>query len=443
MPSLFNFHRLGMLSHQESIKIAANLSFDADATIDTLTCVYCCKIIVRNAAVYCTCKTCVYCSQTCKRNDRDHWFPVDSPHETKCAKIAEMSRDIRTRTQRLRRFHLGDDFALFDDDGHGKPQFCNDRRELLDKRELLITQLMFEGRRKGGYAGEYTNQNVYAYVIAREQAQDFQLLSKWRDKDNLHETICLLTGRFEELYDMCCPRRKVGRPKKITRSYAKQIDALFDSSLVDMVHIFLIKYMLHMSMENLHQINTNFLDNKDCINLIGEFVGPKKEWIITDNINWYRDQAYEVTILIHCMDCYNPYDPMGISQHYFEKISSFAQEFFPRKTSAIDRAIDIGKKWIQELKLKRKIDKEMSSTRWDEIITRYEADRKLLYKHKIQPLLKNAVGRINILAGWNAFGSNVHPDLTTVFALRPLRLAMSIHSLTFLIVSTVISCWMN
>ena len=67
-------------------------------------------------------------------------------------------------------------------DHSGKPQFCNDRRELLDKRELLIKELMLEGRRKGRYAGEYTNQNVYAYVIAREQAQDFQLLSKWRDK---------------------------------------------------------------------------------------------------------------------------------------------------------------------------------------------------------------------------------------------------------------------
>lgn len=266
---------------------------------------------------------------------------------------------------------------------------------------------MFEGIGKGGYAGDYINQNVYAYV--KRQSRDLQ----WGS--DILSTVHLLTGNFEELYDICCPRRKSGRPKNITRSYVKQIDTLFNSSLDDIVHVFLMKYILHTSMETLLQINSNFLDNKDCIKLIGEFVGMKKEWIITDDINWYRDQAYEVARLLHCIDCYNPSGHTKVSQEIFKKISKMAQEFFPGRTSVIDTAINIGQKWIQELKIKRKIDKEMSSTRWDEIIISYEADRKLLYKHEIQPKLSDAAEKINILAGWDAFGRNIHPDLTTVF----------------------------
>jgi len=265
---------------------------------------------------------------------------------------------------------------------------------------------MFEGIGKGGYAGDYINQNVYAYV--KRQSRDLQ----WGS--DILSTVHLLTGNFEELYDICCPRRKSGRPKNITRSYVKQIDTLFNSSLDDIVHVFLMKYILHVSMENLLQI-THFLDNKDCIILIGEFVGLKKEWIITDKVKLYRDQAYEIAHLLHCKDCYKASGHTKVSREVFEKISQMATEFFPGRTSVIDSAINIGQKWIQELKVKRKVDRDVSTKRWEEIIISYEADRKLLCKHEIQPLLSNAVEKINILAGWDAFGRNIHLDLTTVF----------------------------
>ena len=95
-------------------------------------------------------------------------------------------------------------------------QFCNERRELLDKREALIKEVMIEGRRRGGYAGEYTNQNVYAYVIARKQSRDLELLSRW-GSGNL-STIHLLTGNFEELY-MYSSRRESGRVWKTQEYY--------------------------------------------------------------------------------------------------------------------------------------------------------------------------------------------------------------------------------
>ena len=115
MPTLLN------LSHQENVKLAANLSFAVD--VDTLTCVNCCASIAdRRRAIYCVCKSCVYCSQTCKLNDRDHWVGnLELETNSRCNKIVEISKDIRTRTQRLRRFNLGDDFTLFDDSGFNKP----------------------------------------------------------------------------------------------------------------------------------------------------------------------------------------------------------------------------------------------------------------------------------------------------------------------------------
>jgi len=371
---------------------------------------------------------------------------MDISHNTRCNKIKNLSADIRTRTTNLRRYYPNpnDVVFLFTDtsafrevDGRtvdvGK-QFCRERKELLDKRELLIKELLYEGGRKGGYAGEYTNKIVLAYEVAAQQSLDLELLQRkrtWQDREkdnaefgapNLVMNVHLLTGRFEELYQKC---QTYFETSYIDENIAEPFDteglSLFNgqTQCVALIHIFLIKYILHMSMENLHLINTSFLDNKDCISLIGEFVGLKKEWIITDDINWYRDQAYEVAHLIHCMNYYHPskYDDYHKYDHTlinecFEKISMMAQDYFPGRASVIEAANRMGKKLISKIRSDRIHDKQMATTRWAEVIKNYEADHELIYKSEIDQLNLTSVSeRINILAGWNAIGTNVNPNL--------------------------------
>jgi len=48
-----------------------------------------------------------------------------------------------------------------------------------------------------------------------------------------------------------------------------------------------------MNMESLRLLRINALDNEDCIALIGEYIGLKKEWLKYEK-NWYKDQAIVV-----------------------------------------------------------------------------------------------------------------------------------------------------
>jgi len=58
-------------------------------------------------------------------------------------------------------------------------------------------------------------------------------------------------------------------------------------------HLYLTKYLLHMNMEKLIFLNDEFLDNRDCTSIIGEFLRIKKEWLIYTK-DWYRHQALQI-----------------------------------------------------------------------------------------------------------------------------------------------------
>ena len=141
------------------------------------------------------------------------------------------------------------------------------------------------------------------------------------------------------------------------------------TNFAGLCHIFIMKYMLFETMNNLNQINNNFLNNKDCMKLIGEYVGLKKEWMI--NVDRYRDQAFEVARLLHCVEHYDrdilcSYDETNWDK-CFDRIGSFTKEYFPGKTSAIDDAIKIGKQWIIGINQGLKQDKVMTEARWGEM----------------------------------------------------------------------------
>jgi len=341
---------------------------------------------------------------------------------------------------------------------HAGEELRNKRKELLDKRWILIEELMHAGSSSSSsssrYAGEYTNQNVRCYDIATKQSLDLLLLRRSEHDAELVLNIHLLTGKFEEVYNLSCHYmrkdrevlrgdglnmiwQKEVRHKNITKSFIQQKVREENTRFVKldsihwdaMVNIFLVKYMLHMSMEALHLINKNFLDNKDCINLIGEYMGLKKEWIITDNSNWYRNQAHEVAHLIHCADFYRnnvmESEDGPDWDESFDSVSRVAEQYFPGKTSVIDIAVKVGKEWITNFKLKQNFlenkdgmslisgfvgkDSLIMDIRWKELIKSYEADRMLICTLVIKSLLYHAAKRINILAGWEAMGTNVNP----------------------------------
>jgi len=423
---------------------------------------------------HCKCLAMSYCSRECRLHHTDHLDDI-------CNKIIQLKRDIHLRTQRLWRFHpspgasvedLYDHTSVWSNDEqrhiHAGEELRNKRKELLYKRRILIEELMHAGSSSSRYAGEYTNQNVRSYDIACRQSLDRLLLRRGGYDAELVLNIHLLTGKFEEVYNLSCHYmrkdrevlsgdglnmiwQKEVRHENITKSFVQQKVREENTRFVKldsihwdaMVHIFLVKYMLHMSMENLHRINTNFLDNKDCINLIGEYMGLKKGWIITDNSNWYRDQAHEVAHLIHCADFYHNNameSEDGPDWHEsFDSVSRVAEQYFPGKSSVIDTAVKIGKECITDFKLQQNFlenkagmklisefvgkDALIMAIRWKELIKCYEADRMLIYTLVIKSLLYHATKRINILAGWDAMGTNVNPfQCITEFVTEAMRL---------------------
>lgn len=379
-------------------------------------------------------------------------------------KLKALSEDIERRTTDLRGYNPHNVIELFDneDGGHESQgltedqrdqviaHFQSERSELLEKRNELIKDLMHEGSRQGKYAADYTSGigNVRAYDMACRQSLDLLLLRKGSADAELVLTIHLLTGRFEELYNLCCHYMRRGtdvttreglellgheriRNMNIKESYAAEPGYLDDrtlfgddkgTNLVSLIHIFILKCMLQKTMESLHHINTNFLDNKDCINLIGEYVGLKKEWIITDKINWYRDQAHEVARVIHCCNMYGYggyarkvnecfMKIKGRAREYFANESS---EYFPDKTSIIDRVIHSGMSTVDSFGLSTRMklfhDQNAPHIFCSELKASYEADLAIVYKYEVRYLLEEAIQRINILAGWNAVGGGVfHP----------------------------------
>ena len=389
-------------------------------------------------------------------------------------KIAQLSADIETKTTALQRHHPDDEIALFDnmdvdsslwvDDEELRSiiarRFQSERKELLDKRELLLKELLDEGSKSSSSicAGQYTNQNIFACQVAAQQSLDLLLLRKGIVDAESVLNIHLLTGKFEDLYDLCCHytlrgiyvyntlgkgldmigQKKI-KHRNITKPYAPQVyedNNLFgEIQFVALIRIFLVKYILHMSMESLHQINANFLNNKDCMVLIGEYVGMKKEWIIAGDNNTYKDQAYEVARMIHCGNMYGYDANESKVDKCFNKIRMEAQKYFyftrrtseyfynASRTSVINEAIMTGKRLVSSFRLQQKLYKSMPAAlwSWSDIINSFEADLAIVYKFEVRSLLMNAVGRINILAGWHVFGSISSHQCVTEFVTDALK----------------------
>ena len=181
------------IRRREHIGVALELNFHVDSI---KSCVSCNKDIIvggRVCGVFCLCRACVYCSIPCIRNDDNH--------HARCDKILQLKSEIESQTTSLRNFYSNDEI-LFDDIPHNDQVQIDLRNNMLHKRRLLVTECLQEGSRSGSNAGEFTNQNIPAYNIAIKQSLDLLLL---RNRDTeLVLNVHLLTGRFQELYNLCC-----------------------------------------------------------------------------------------------------------------------------------------------------------------------------------------------------------------------------------------------
>ena len=99
-----------------------------------------------------------------------------------------------------------------------------------------------------------------------------------------------------------------------------------DTNWEALIHMFLVKYFPHMEKEGLATIHDHFLNDPDCTNLIGEYMGMKKERMDLPQ-NHFSDQAFEVLRLFHIEEKY--FDYPGSSTYYFDKIKESTEEYYP------------------------------------------------------------------------------------------------------------------
>ena len=373
------------------------------------------KIRIDQPALVCPCKCRTYCSHGCKGKDCRH-------HSHTCKKFLCLAESIRSKSREFQREH--DIRHLFQ--RHAPPPWSekkthDERTVYFDERERLINDLIEEGE---------TNQNRLATDIAIHQCRELVVLKR-------HPTMLLnmylSLGKLEEVYDLSCYcgltyhspwstasgltdnelsviwERKVPH-FDITKSCFKRnkwgegnipFAANVKIHQNALVHIFLVKYMLHVTMNNLLTINRHFMDNDDCMKLIGEFAGMKKEWIIGKK-NWYWDQALEVVHIAHC------------AENYFNVniLMKNAEGYLPGSAKhRILSAIRVGENHSKCMSQRQRQGKVVPQSSWPGIIQSFDRDHRLLYKMEIEPFLPWVVKMFNSMAGWNVFGMNTNPSL--------------------------------
>lgn len=215
----------------------------------------------------------------------------------------------------------------------------------------------------------------------------------------------LVTGRLQCLYDLSCYFSKRGdcgrstygwmvnenkllwknelpKHEDITKSYFKR--KVWGRNIVNVIQphqsspMFLVKCLLHMDMSNLFTISDNFGLPNDCMILVGEYTGMQKEWMNCKK-NWYRDQAYEIIRHLHCTEKYFD-DQSGPTSADFDSIMEFAEDCFPNDMKKVlFTAIEMGMKWMHDIREQQSHKILMVSSKWAEAIESYEADHALVY----------------------------------------------------------------
>jgi len=334
----------------------------------------------------------------------------------------------------------------FNVEPHDRVLAENNVKEYFKLREDLVKLLI-----QDAFAGDRTN--TLALDIALLQIKDmFQLDildSNYLRKDGLSPkkeyllSLLLFIGRFEEHYnvsvyyarrgeqfltnpDMLSPyddsigtnfikKPFVSSGEDITSSYFDE-DSVYYRHFprLSMNHMFINKFTLHMNMESLRLLRINALDNEDCIALIGEYVGLKKEWFKYEK-NWYKDQAMEVLKeFTRSEELASQFGTLHGCSDVFLGSGHFNQ---------ISMALKIGRGMINKIMLSQKEgEREELNTFWvnDMNCRTLSVERLEFIKKCIEPNADTIVGFLNGIAGYNAYDSNhfIHCRSATHFLTR-------------------------
>ncbi|KAL9179444.1 hypothetical protein ACHAXT_008734 [Thalassiosira profunda] len=292
------------------------------------TCVCCRRRIERECDKRrCNCNACVYCSEECKAND--------SIHQGSCSTIREITEGVTETASRLEQWLARTGETLAEDYPENLYQFgvpeqerglCqNFPKSYFGSRQALITALVREGLLRTGSDGAL-QMNELALDIAIMHCQHLFMLDKYDSfhsradglgpKKDLLLNLLLFTGRYQELYDMCCFFARAGEKyfshysdyysdelisspihawkEDITTSYFRNYALNCESLPVAALnHMFIVKQLMHQRMEVLGAIDNEFLHNQDCVALIGEYLGINREWLRFEK-DWYKKQALEI-----------------------------------------------------------------------------------------------------------------------------------------------------
>lgn len=291
-------------------------------------CICCQGKIIKE--VYCPCKSCIYCSDECKSKDL-------SVHGKRCGDIKDAVEYIKPIAYRLQERLMVYGETLKEDYGENLFEFGRAEKErrmcqsftssyFID-RMSLISLLVDEGVSRTDGRGNMTANNL-ALDIAIMQCRHLFVLDKYdsyysvldglNSKKEVLMNLYLFTERYDLLFDLCsfyarngakyfsyytqsylariCSPNQAFR-EDITKSFFRNNSLHYESfPSVALSHMYLVKQILHEKMEILRCVNDN-LHNHDCISIIGEYIGLKREWI-----KYEKDWHWKSCVLSSCPD---------------------------------------------------------------------------------------------------------------------------------------------
>ena len=332
-------------------------------------CICCQGKIIK--AVYCPCKSCIYCSDECKSKDL-------SVHGKRCGDIKDAVEYIKPIAYRLQERLMVYGETLKEDYGENLFEFGRAEKErrmcqsftssyFID-RMSLISLLVDEGVSRTDGRGNVTANNL-ALDIAIMQCRHLFVLDKYdsyysvldglNSKKEVLMNLYLFTERYDLLFDLCSFYARNGAKyfsyytqsylarisspnqafrEDITKSFFRNNSLHYESfPSVALSHMYLVKQILHEKMEILRCVNDN-LHNHDCISIIGEYIGVKREWIKYEK-DWYKKQALEVL---------RPFVGCKISTAEFGKLYGCSDKFLHlRNFQQMNAIMSIGRTYIE------------------------------------------------------------------------------------------------
>ena len=309
-------------------------------------------------------------------------------------------------------------------------------------RQKLIEQLIREGIARTDGNGKM-KQNELALNIAIFHCQQLFTIDKY-DSYYSHvvgliprkETLMnlyLFTGRYQELYNLCCFYASKGEHTIHTpyrQGFNNILDkedifkSFFDGNIrsihhasfpaVALNHMCLLKQVMHEIMKVLIWVDSQFLSSHDCVATIGEFLGLDREWI-TFEADWYKNQALEIMqIFVGCKASeafgkLHGYSDkfIGCSEFYFNS-GDFQQMKQLVESSLLDTTKKISHPLIYD-NSPRALIMQSSTTLWElweETLVIYKREHMCLLD-RVSPYLEDAFAKLNDIAGYDAVNMDI------------------------------------